>query len=46
MASALPNAKLVTLQGVGHSPILEAPEVMIPAIVEFFDDPRIDAATS
>jgi 3-oxoadipate enol-lactonase len=46
MARALPNAKLVTLQGVGHSPILEAPEVMIPAIVEFFDDPRIDAATN
>jgi 3-oxoadipate enol-lactonase len=46
MAGALPNAKLVTLQGVGHSPILEAPEVMIPAIVEFFDDPRIDAATN
>jgi 3-oxoadipate enol-lactonase len=42
MADALPNSKLVTLHGIGHSPILEAPETVIPQILEFFDNPRID----
>jgi pimeloyl-ACP methyl ester carboxylesterase len=33
---ALPNARLVRLERIGHSPILEAPEVVLPQIVEFF----------
>jgi 3-oxoadipate enol-lactonase len=37
----LPNAELWRLQGVGHSPILEAPDLVLPRILEFFD--RVEA---
>lgn len=41
MAEALPNAKLVRLEGIGHSVILEAPETVTPQILEFFDAPEV-----
>lgn len=37
MAEALPNTKLVRLNRIGHSNILEAPEIVIPQLIEFFD---------
>ena len=37
MAEALPNAKLVRLNRIGHSNILEAPEIVIPQMIEFFE---------
>jgi 3-oxoadipate enol-lactonase len=37
----LPDADLWRLQGVGHSPILEAPELVLPRILAFFD--RVEA---
>lgn len=39
MADALPNARLMHLPSVGHSPILEDPERVIPAILAFIEDP-------
>jgi 3-oxoadipate enol-lactonase len=33
----LPNSELWRLQGVGHSPILEEPELVLPRIIEFFE---------
>jgi len=36
VAEALPNAELIRLNGVGHSPTLEAPDVVLPRIVDFF----------
>lgn len=42
MAELLPNAKLVHLPGVGHSPILEAPERVIPEILTFLDNPVVN----
>ena len=42
MHDALPHSKLVSMKGVGHSPILEVPETIIPQILDFFDDPRVD----
>ena len=41
MARELPNAKLIRLKKIGHSPTLEAPEQVIPAIIEFFTNPKI-----
>ena len=35
LAAGLPCATLVRLKAVGHSPILEAPEVVFPQIIEF-----------
>lgn len=40
MARELPNAQLLRLAKIGHSPTLEAPEIVIPAILSFFGDPR------
>lgn len=36
LVAGLPNAELVRLEGIGHSPTLEAPKVVLPQIVEFF----------
>jgi pimeloyl-ACP methyl ester carboxylesterase len=41
MARELPNAKLIRLAKIGHSPTLEAPEQVIPAIIEFFTNPKV-----
>lgn len=41
MAEALPNAKLVDLPTIGHSPILEDPERVIPEMLAFIDDPVV-----
>jgi len=41
MAEALPNAKLVRLLKVGHSPILEVPDIVIPLILDFFENPDV-----
>ncbi|MEF0943988.1 alpha/beta fold hydrolase [Rhizobium sp. BR 362] len=38
----LPNARLVRLKAIGHSPILEAPELVIPQIVAFLENPAFD----
>ncbi|MEU0156226.1 alpha/beta fold hydrolase [Micromonospora fulviviridis] len=38
VAEALPNADLIRLEKVGHSPILEAPEIVLPKLIEFFGD--------
>lgn len=35
VAAGLPNAELVMLKGVGHSPILEVPETVIPQMLRF-----------
>jgi 3-oxoadipate enol-lactonase len=35
VAAGLPNAQLVMLKGVGHSPILEVPDVVIPQMLRF-----------
>ncbi|CAH0301841.1 MULTISPECIES: alpha/beta fold hydrolase [unclassified Arthrobacter] len=37
MADGLPNAKLVRLDRIGHSNILEAPEIVIPQIIGFVE---------
>jgi len=37
----LPRAKLVSLSAVGHSPILEVPEQVIPPILAFIGNPSI-----
>lgn len=42
MAELLPNAKLVHLPDVGHSPILEAPDRVLPEILAFLDDPVVE----
>jgi 3-oxoadipate enol-lactonase len=36
VVDALPNAELIRLTGIGHSPTLEAPDVVLPRILEFF----------
>lgn len=41
MQRELPNAKLMRLDRIGHSPTLEAPEQVLPAILEFFATPRV-----
>jgi pimeloyl-ACP methyl ester carboxylesterase len=41
MKRELPNAKLIRLSKIGHSPTLEAPEQVLPAIIDFFSDPRV-----
>jgi 3-oxoadipate enol-lactonase len=33
----LPNSELWRIPGVGHSPILEAPDLVLPRILDFFD---------
>lgn len=40
VAAGLPNSKLIRLEGVGHSPLLEASEVVIPHILSFLEHPR------
>ena len=37
MVDSLPNAQLIRLPGIGHSNILEAPDVVIPRALEFLD---------
>ncbi|WP_095193666.1 alpha/beta fold hydrolase [Pseudomonas sp. Irchel 3A7] len=41
MKRELPNSKLIRLSKIGHSPTLEAPEQVLPAIIDFFSDPRV-----
>jgi len=41
MKAELPNAKLIRLKKIGHSPTLEAPEHVLPEIVGFFSDPSV-----
>jgi|AntAceMinimDraft_13_1070369.scaffolds.fasta_scaffold15271_2 pimeloyl-ACP methyl ester carboxylesterase len=36
LADGLPNSELWMMSGVGHSPLLEVPEVVNPRILEFF----------
>jgi pimeloyl-ACP methyl ester carboxylesterase len=36
VAERLPNAELFRLEKIGHSPTLEAPELVLPKILEFF----------
>ncbi|CAN7799576.1 alpha/beta hydrolase [Paraburkholderia hospita] len=44
MKRELPNSRLMRLKKIGHSPTLEAPEQVLPAIVEFFREPNTSAA--
>lgn len=37
VADGLPNAELITLRDVGHSPTLEVPDQVYPVILDFFD---------
>ncbi len=37
VVDGLKNAELIMLGGVGHSPILEAPDFIIPRMMQFFD---------
>ncbi|WP_199197085.1 alpha/beta fold hydrolase [Ensifer sp. NM-2] len=37
VVDGLPNAELLYLERIGHSPTLEAPEEVMPRILEFFD---------
>ncbi|WDM60007.1 alpha/beta hydrolase [Pseudomonas sp. NEEL19] len=41
MKRELPNAKLIRLSKIGHSPTLEAPEQVLPAIIDFYSNPRV-----
>lgn len=41
MKRELPNSRLMRLTKIGHSPTLEAPDVVLPAIVDFFTTPRV-----
>lgn len=41
MKRELPNSKLIRLSQIGHSPTLEAPEQVLPAIIEFYLNPRV-----
>ena len=41
MKRELPNSKLIRLRKIGHSPTLEAPEIVLPAIIDFYTDPRV-----
>ncbi|WP_330115430.1 alpha/beta hydrolase [Pseudomonas sp. JS3066] len=41
MKRELPNSKLIRLSKIGHSPTLEAPEQVLPAIIDFFLEPRV-----
>ncbi|WP_342246775.1 alpha/beta fold hydrolase [Pseudomonas sp. OTU5201] len=41
MKRELPNSKLIRLSQIGHSPTLEAPEQVLPAIIDFFLEPRV-----
>ncbi len=36
LADGLPNSELWMMSGIGHSPLLEAPEIVNPRILEFF----------
>ncbi|GCD96158.1 alpha/beta fold hydrolase [Embleya hyalina] len=36
LADALPDSELVMLPEVGHSPLIEAPDIVIPRVLEFF----------
>ena len=38
MHADLPNSRLWRLEGIGHSPIIESPEIVIPELLSFFDD--------
>ncbi|MCO8165959.1 alpha/beta hydrolase [Pseudomonas sp. LJDD11] len=41
MKRELPNAKLMRLSKIGHSPTLEAPEQVLPAIIAFYSNPSV-----
>ena len=41
MKRELPNSKLMRLSKIGHSPTLEAPELVLPAIIDFYASPRV-----
>lgn len=41
MKRELPNAKLIRLSKIGHSPTLEAPEQVLPAIIDFYSNPQV-----
>lgn len=41
MKRELPNAKLMRLSKIGHSPTLEAPEQVLPAIIAFYTNPSV-----
>ena len=38
LAAGLPNSELLLLPNIGHSPLLEIPELVLPRIVAFFRD--------
>ena len=42
VVNGLPNAKLVSLPKIGHSPILEDPNAVIPQILDFLTDPVVN----
>jgi pimeloyl-ACP methyl ester carboxylesterase len=41
VAAGLPNSRLVRLAKIGHSPTLEAPEIVLPQILAFLDKPTV-----
>lgn len=41
VAEGLPNAKLVRMHKIGHSPTLEAPETVLPQILDFLQNPAV-----
>jgi pimeloyl-ACP methyl ester carboxylesterase len=46
MAEHLPNATLWRLEKIGHSPILEAPDTVLPRLFQFFDQVQNNAQDS
>lgn len=44
VVAGLPNAQLIRLKAIGHSPILEAPDVVIPPILKFIANPDASVA--
>ncbi|HET6501757.1 MAG TPA: alpha/beta hydrolase [Amycolatopsis sp.] len=43
VAAGLPNAELWRLRGIGHSPILEAPDIVLPRVLDFLSGQGQDA---
>jgi pimeloyl-ACP methyl ester carboxylesterase len=46
LADAIPGAELLTLEGVGHSPIAETGHPLIARIVDFLGAPQLETAIS
>jgi pimeloyl-ACP methyl ester carboxylesterase len=47
MAEKIPGSRFLLLHGVGHNPLEECPDEIIPPIIDFLNEPRFtDAPTT